>query len=82
VSGTTGDPNESPRYCSKEKQIMKNTIIAALASLMLAGAISAVSGATLNTATGTAVIVGDGTSPIPFTPSPDAMSDGRSNNQN
>ena len=60
---------------------MKKTIIAALASLMLAGAISAVSGATTNTATGVAVIVGDGTSPIPLPPSPEAMSDGRSNNQ-
>ena len=60
---------------------MKKTIIAALASLMLAGAISAVSGATTNTATGVPVIVGDGTSPIPFSRSPEAMSDGRSNNQ-
>jgi hypothetical protein len=47
---------------------MKKTIIAALASLMLAGAISAVSGATPCTANGTVVIVGEGGSPIPTSP--------------
>jgi hypothetical protein len=45
---------------------MKKTIIAALASLMLAGAISAVSSATSTTATQMAVIVGDGASPLPL----------------
>ena len=60
---------------------MKKTMIAALASLMLAGAISAVSGATTNTATGTAVIIGDGTSPVPSSPSLIVPSDGFSNNQ-
>ena len=60
---------------------MKKTIIAALASLMLAGAISAVSGSASNATTGTAVIVGDGTSPIPFSRSPEVTSDGPSNNQ-
>jgi hypothetical protein len=61
---------------------MKKTIIAALASLMLAGAISAVSGATSSTANGTVVIVGDGTSPIPASRSFDSPRDQRSNNQN
>lgn len=60
---------------------MKKTMIAALASLMLAGAISAVSGATTNTATGTAVVIGEGASPVPSLPSPEAASDGWSNNQ-
>ena len=45
---------------------MKKTLIAALASLMLAGAISAVSGATTDTP-GMIVIVGEGSSPIPLT---------------
>ena len=58
---------------------MKKTIIAALASLMLAGAISAVSGATTPIAHGTVVIVGDGASPIPASPSIDTSSDDRSN---
>ena len=61
---------------------MKKTIIAALASLMLAGAISAVSGATPSTADGTRVIIGDGASPIPPPRSFDSSRDVRSNNQN
>jgi len=61
---------------------MKKTIIAALASLMLAGAISAVSGATTFTANGTVVIVGDGASPIPASPSFDSPRDESSNHQN
>ena len=60
---------------------MKKTIIAALASLMLAGAISAVSGATPS-ANGTRVIVGDGASPIPPSRSFDSPRDERSNDQN
>ena len=61
---------------------MKKTMIAALASLMLAGAISAVSGATSNTATGVAVIVGEGTSPIPWSPSPEVSGTRPSSNKN
>ena len=61
---------------------MKKTIIAALASLMLAGAISAVSGATPATANGTVVIVGDGASPIPASRSFDSPRDEQSNQQN
>ena len=61
---------------------MKKTIIAALASLMLAGAISAVSGATPSTANGTVVIVGDGASPIPASRSFDSPRDKGSNDQN
>jgi len=60
---------------------MKKTIIAALASLMLAGLISAAGGAT-STANGTLVIVGDGASPIPTSPLIDSPSDDRSNHQN
>jgi hypothetical protein len=58
---------------------MKKTIIAALASLMLAGAISAVGGATTSTTTGTVVIVGDGASPIPSLPPADSAGDDRNN---
>jgi hypothetical protein len=58
---------------------MKKTIIAALASLMLAGAISAVSGAPTSTATGTVVIVGDGASPIPIPPPANSAGDDRIN---
>ena len=61
---------------------MKKTIIAALASLMLAGAISAVSGATPPTANGTVVMVGDGASPLPLSRSFDSPRDERSNDQN
>lgn len=50
---------------------MKKTFIAALASLMLAGAISAVSGATTNVTTGTISIIGDGSAPLPPTASPE-----------
>ena len=61
---------------------MKKTIIAALASLMLAGAISAVSGATPSTANPAVVIVGDGASPIPSSRSFDSPRDEPSNGQN
>ena len=61
---------------------MKKAIVAALASLMLAGAISAVSGATPSTANGTVVIVGDGASPIPASRSFDSPRDERINDQN
>ena len=58
---------------------MKRTLIAALASLMLAGAISAVNGATTTTTTGTVIILGDGSAPIPPTASPkNYVSDGTS----
>jgi len=45
---------------------MKKTFIGALASLMLAGAISAVSGATPKTTTGMTVVVTEGSAPIPL----------------
>jgi hypothetical protein len=61
---------------------MKKTIIAALASLMLAGAISAVSGETPSTANGTVMIVGDGASPLPASRSFESPRDERSNHQN
>ena len=61
---------------------MKKAIVAALASLMLAGAISAVSGATPSAANGTVVIVGDGASPIPPSRSSDSPRDERNNDQN
>ena len=49
---------------------MKKTIIALLSSLMLAGAICAVSGASSTRENGMVVIVGDGTSPLPMPPPP------------
>jgi hypothetical protein len=49
---------------------VKKAFIGALASLMLAGAISAASGATANTTTGMIVIVGESSAPIPQVPSP------------
>ena len=61
---------------------MKKTIIAALATLMMAGAISAVTGATPSPANGTVVIVGDGASPIPLSRSFDAPRDEGSSDQN
>lgn len=45
---------------------MKMTLVAALASLMLAGVFSAVSGATPTFADGTTIVLGDGTSPAPL----------------
>jgi hypothetical protein len=57
---------------------VKKTIIAALASLMLAGAISAVSGATTNTATGLMVVVGDSYATIPLAVRVDESSDQKS----
>jgi hypothetical protein len=44
---------------------VKKTIIAALASLMLAGAISAASDVAKNPTTRVIVLVGDGSAPIP-----------------
>ena len=49
---------------------MKKAFIGALASLMLAGAISAASGATTNTSAGTIVIFGEGSAPMPQVPAP------------
>lgn len=45
---------------------MKKTIIAALASLMLTGVISAASGTTTNNTARVIVLVGDGSAPIPL----------------
>ena len=44
---------------------MKKTMIATLAALMLAGALSAVSGATSVSATTSLIVIGDGSAPIP-----------------
>jgi hypothetical protein len=46
---------------------VKQTMIAALAALMLAGALSAVSGATSVGSSNVVVVVGDGSAPIPMT---------------
>lgn len=46
---------------------MKQTITAALAALMLAGALSAVSGATSVGQPNTAVVIGEGSAPMPTT---------------
>jgi len=50
---------------------VKKTLIGALASLMLAGAISALSGAPLNTTAGVIVIAGEGSAPIPMAGPPE-----------
>jgi len=62
---------------------MKKTFFAALASLMLAGAISAASSLnTDNLAPGAVVIAGDGTSPFSLSAAPAAdMSDLQSHNK-
>ena len=44
---------------------MKQTMIASLAALMLAGALSAVSGATSVSATTTVIVIGEGSAPLP-----------------
>ena len=44
---------------------MKKTMIAALAALMVAGALSAVSGATSVGSVNTVIIIGEGSAPIP-----------------
>jgi hypothetical protein len=59
---------------------MKKMIIAALASLMLAGAISAASGENPGPSTRAVVIVGEGGSPIPVAPPSSSANDARSNN--
>ena len=49
---------------------MKQTMIAALAALMLAGVFSAVSGATSVGSVNTVVVIGDGSAPAPMTSPP------------
>ncbi len=46
---------------------MKQTMIAALAALMLAGALGAVSGATPSSSPNTVVVIGEGSAPMPTT---------------
>ena len=58
---------------------MKKTMIAALAALMLAGALSAVSGATSISSANTVIVIGEGSAPLPLTPPPaDTNSDSTS----
>jgi len=45
---------------------MKKTMIATLAALMLAGALSAVSGATSISATTPVLVIGEGSAPMPM----------------
>lgn len=47
---------------------MKKVFVGAFASLMLAGVITAVSGAPTNATPGVIVIVGEGSAPIPSAP--------------
>ena len=54
---------------------MKQTVIAALAALMLAGAFSAISGATSVPSPNAVVVIGEGCAPMPTT-LPPAMNDG------
>lgn len=44
---------------------MKRTITAALAALMLAGALSAVSGATSPNSISAVIVIGEGSAPVP-----------------
>ena len=58
---------------------MKKTMIATLAALMLAGALSAVDGATSVSSTTPVLVIGDGPAPVPLTlPTADANSDSSS----
>lgn len=60
---------------------MKKTMIASLAALMLAGALSAVSGATSVGSAKTFIVIGDGAAPVPpALPPADANSDLTSHN--
>jgi len=60
---------------------MKKTTIAALAALMLAGALSAVSGATSVSSANTIILIGEGSAPMPLTlPPADSNSDAPSLN--
>ena len=52
---------------------MKQTMIATLAALMLAGALSAVSGATSSDSVSSAIMIGEGSAPAPI-PSPSTTS--------
>ena len=55
---------------------MKKTMIAALAALMLAGALSAVSGASSVSSANTVIVIGEGSAPMPLTlPRADTYSD-------
>jgi hypothetical protein len=55
---------------------MKKTLTATLAALMLAGALTAVSGATSVDSSSPAILIGDGSAPIPLALAPaDANSD-------
>jgi len=59
---------------------VKKAFVGALASLMLAGAISALSGAPIETINGIVVIVGEGSAPVPAAPASlpiDGTSSGR-----
>jgi len=47
---------------------MKKTMIASLAALMLAGALSAVSGATSVSSATLPIVIGEGSAPIPLAP--------------
>ena len=62
---------------------MKKMMIASLAALMLAGALSAVSGATSVSSTTTVIIMGEGSAPAPLALTPSRLnSDPASLNRN
>jgi|GEM_PF-2770240 len=55
---------------------MKQTMIAALAALMLAGALSAVTGATSPNSVNAVIVIGEGSAPVPADfPPPSSNSD-------
>ena len=58
---------------------MKKTMLATLAALMLAGALSAVGGPTSVSSTNPVLVIGEGSAPIPLTlPTSDSTSDSSS----
>jgi len=52
---------------------MKKTMIATLAALMLAGALSAVSGVTSISSSGPGIFIGEGSAPVPLVLAPAQM---------
>jgi hypothetical protein len=76
ANGSRIDPALIANNSNSEVVKMKKTMIATLAALMLAGALSAVGGATSVSATTAVSIIGEGSAPIPTAlPSTDPNSD-------
>lgn len=59
------EPTQREEIDSGGRKTVKKTMIAALAALMLAGALSAVSGATSTGPLNAVVVIGEGSAPMP-----------------